>query len=228
MTNQDPSQIAPDSDAVLVPIILRDTQQLTLDGMIGNLKKNGFFKAFPPDGVEVVSWYQLMSFGHLVTLKVPPAKVREVNRALESSSYTTFKSEVYLGYDFWPIIESTRERQGLSPAATARNPLPLTLDEDAVLVTTFLKHTQNLTLEEMGENLRKNGFFESFPPDGVEVVSGYQLMSFGHVVTLKVPPAKVREVNRALESGSYTTFKSEVYLGYDFWPVMQSITGRDG
>jgi len=51
-------------------------------------------------------------------------------------------------------------------------------------------------------------------------------MSFGHVVTLAVPPAKVRELNRSIESGSYTTFKSEVYLGYDFWPVVQAIKAR--
>jgi len=46
------------------------------------------------------------------------------------------------------------------------------------------------------------------------------------VVTLAVPPAKVRELNRSIESGSYTTFKSEVYLGYDFWPVVQAIKAR--
>ena len=100
-------------------------------------------------------------------------------------------------------------------------------DPDRVMLTIFLKHTQRLTLEEMGERLRKNGFFQKFPPEGVEVVSWYQLMSFGHVVTLMVPPAKVREVNRAIESGSYTTFKSEVYVGYDFWPVIQAIKARD-
>jgi hypothetical protein len=34
-------------------------------------------------------------------------------------------------------------------------------------------------------------------------------------------------VNRALESGSYTTFKSEVYAGYDFWPVIQAIKAQE-
>jgi len=111
MADQDPSRIAPDCDTVLVTIFLKHTQQLTLDEMGVNLRKNGFFENFPPDGVEVVSWTQLMSFGHVVTLKVPPAKVREVNRALESGSYTTFKSEVYLSYDFWPVIQSIKAQQ---------------------------------------------------------------------------------------------------------------------
>lgn len=110
MADQDPSQIAPDSDRVMITVFLKHTQQLTLDEMGENLRKNGFFKSFPPDGVEVVSWNQLMSFGHVVTLKVPPAKVRELNRALESGSYTTFKSEVYVGYDFWPVIEAIKAR----------------------------------------------------------------------------------------------------------------------
>jgi hypothetical protein len=108
----DPGAIAPDSDKVMLVIFLRHTQQLTLDEMGENLRKNGFFKKFPPEGVEVVSWHQAMSFGHIVTLKVPPAKIREVNRALESSSYGTFRSEVYAGYDFWPVIQATKEREG--------------------------------------------------------------------------------------------------------------------
>lgn len=112
-------------------------------------------------------------------------------------------------------------------AMAQQDPSKIGSDPDRVMLTIFLKHTQRLTLEEMGENLRKNGFFQKFPPDGVEVLSWYQLMSFGHVITLMVPPAKVREVNRAIESGSYTTFKSEVYVGYDFWPVIQAIKARD-
>ena len=109
----------------------------------------------------------------------------------------------------------------------AMNPGAIASDSERVMLTIFLKHTQHLTLDEMGANLRKNGFFKNFPPEGVEVRSWYQLMSFGHVVTLMVPPAMVREVNRALESGSYTTFKSEVYAGYDFWPVIQAIKAQE-
>jgi hypothetical protein len=107
-----------------------------------------------------------------------------------------------------------------------QDPGAISSDSERVMLHIFLKHTQDLTLDEMGVNLRKNGFFENFPPEGVEVKSWYQLMSFGHVVTLMVPPAKVREVNRALESGSYTTFKSEVYAGYDFWPVIQATKAK--
>lgn len=110
MASKDPAAISSDPDRVMLTIFLKHTQQLTLEGMGERLRDNGFFEKFPPEGVEVLSWNQLMSFGHVVTLMVPPAKVRDVNRALESSSYSTFKSEVYIGYDFWPIIQATKKQ----------------------------------------------------------------------------------------------------------------------
>ena len=113
MTQIDPGAIQPDAEAVLVTIFLKHTQQLTLEQMTDRLRETGFWAKFPPDGVEVVSWYQLMSFGHVLTLKVPPIKVREVNRALEAASYTVFQSEVYLGYDFRPVVEAIKARDGL-------------------------------------------------------------------------------------------------------------------
>lgn len=91
----------------------------------------------------------------------------------------------------------------------------------------FLEHAEALTLGEMGASLRSNGVFEKFPPDGVEVVSWCQLMSFGHVIGLELPPAKLHELNRAIESGSYTSFKSEVYPAYDIWPVIQATKVRE-
>jgi hypothetical protein len=114
--DEDPSAIAPDADTVLLTIFLKHTQELTLSEMGANLRKNGFFEKFPPEGIEVVSWVQMMSFGHIVTLKVPPARIREVNRAIESSSYTTFKSEVYVGYDFWPVIQAVKARRAQEAA----------------------------------------------------------------------------------------------------------------
>jgi len=104
----DPATIAPDSDTVMLVVFLKHTQRLNLEAMLDNLHKNGFFEKFPPEGVEVVSWHQLMSFGHVVTLKVPPSKLRELNRSIESGSYATFQSEVYAAYDFWPVIEAIK------------------------------------------------------------------------------------------------------------------------
>ncbi|MGB8235252.1 MAG: hypothetical protein WCF35_05280 [Pseudolabrys sp.] len=34
------------------------------------LREQGFYKAFPPAGIEVVSWYVMMGIGQVVTLRV--------------------------------------------------------------------------------------------------------------------------------------------------------------
>ncbi len=59
--------------------------------------------------------------------------------------------------------------------------------KDAILLTIFLKHDQSKTLDEIQAQLKKNGFYQNFPPEGVEVVSWYVLMGIGQVVTLRVP-----------------------------------------
>jgi hypothetical protein len=47
------------------------------------LRQQGFYKAFPPPGIEVVTWYVMMGIGQVVTLRVPAERLREVNRAIE-------------------------------------------------------------------------------------------------------------------------------------------------
>lgn len=49
------------------------------------LKQNGYFQKFPPEGIEVVSWYIVMGIGQVVTLRVPAERQREVNRAVEET-----------------------------------------------------------------------------------------------------------------------------------------------
>ncbi len=55
---------------------------------------------FPPAGVEIESWYIMMGAGQVVTLRVPPAKVREVNRIVEQKAWGPFRTEFYLTYDY--------------------------------------------------------------------------------------------------------------------------------
>ena len=63
------------------------TRSKTLDEIQAQLRKNGFYQKFPPPGVEVVSWYVMMGIGQVVTLRVPPELLREVNLALEHSAW---------------------------------------------------------------------------------------------------------------------------------------------
>ena len=93
---------------------------------------------------------------------------------------------------------------------------------DAILLTIFLKHDQTKTLAELNQQLDKTGFYKKFPPEGVEVVSWYVMMGIGQVVTLRVPPEKLRPVNLAIEQNAWGAFKTEFYATYDFKPVWES------
>src|SRR3954447_2680501 len=71
------------------------------------------------------------------------------------------------------------------------------------LLTVFLRHDQTKNVNEINEIVGKNGFRDKFPPQGIEVVSWYVMMGIGQVVTLRVPPARLREVNLAIEQGAW-------------------------
>ena len=84
------------------------------------------------------------------------------------------------------------------------------------LLTIFLRHDQSKTLDEINQHLQANGYFKKFPPEGIEVVSWYVMMGVGQVVTLRVPPERLREVNRAIEESAWGGFRTEFYPTYDF------------
>ena len=56
-----------------------------------------FWKAFPPAGAAMVSWYVMMGICQVVILEVPAAKLRDVNVALEKTAWKAFCTE-FLSY----------------------------------------------------------------------------------------------------------------------------------
>jgi len=94
--------------------------------------------------------------------------------------------------------------------------------QDAVLLTIFLRHDQSKTLAEINNHLDKTGFWKKFPPEGTEVVSWYVMMGIGQVVTLRVPPDKLRAVNLAIEQNAWGAYRSEFYPTYDYKPIWQA------
>jgi hypothetical protein len=88
-----------------------------------------------------------------------------------------------------------------------------------MMLSVLLRHDQSLPLAEQQQRLRENGHFEKFPPQGAEVVSWYVMMGLGQVVTLRFPAARLREVNRAIETTAWGAFHTEIYATYDFAPV---------
>jgi hypothetical protein len=100
---------------VLVTIMLRHDQSMSLDEINKKVDATGFWKQFPPDGIEVASWYVVMGIGHVVTLKVPPARLREVNLAVERSAWGAYRTEFYPSYDYREIARQNRARAQAVP-----------------------------------------------------------------------------------------------------------------
>jgi hypothetical protein len=67
------------------------------------------------------------------------------------------------------------------------------------LLTVFLRHDQMNTVDQINEHLKQTGWYDKFPPEGVEIVAWYVMMGIGQVVILRVPAEKLRETNRVIE-----------------------------
>ena len=92
----------------LLTIFLKHDQSKTLPKINEQLKEQGFFKAFPPPSVQVVSWYVMMGIGQVVTLRVPADKLRDVNRAIENTAWGGYRTEFYPTYDYKAVAEQMR------------------------------------------------------------------------------------------------------------------------
>jgi hypothetical protein len=99
--------------------------------------------------------------------------------------------------------------------------------QDTFMLTIFLRHDQSKTLDQLQQHLKETGFDQSFPPEGIEIVSWYVMMGVGQVVTLRVPPARLREVNRVVEQKGWGAYRTDFYPTYDYLPVWkQAHPGR--
>lgn len=92
---------------------------------------------------------------------------------------------------------------------------PLLEDEEAFLLTVYLKHDQTMNISEINEIAARNRLSEIFPPQGVEIVGHYVFMGIGQVIILRVPPNRLRMVNLALEQGAWGAYQTEYYVTYD-------------
>ena len=106
--------------------------------------------------------------------------------------------------------------------ASAQNPLAET-EEGKIMITIFLKHNQEMSLDEISQHLEKNNFWKEFPPEDAQVVSWYVMMGIGQVITVKIPAEKLRELNLSIEQNAWGAYFTEFYPTYDLWPVVQNI-----
>jgi hypothetical protein len=96
-----------------------------------------------------------------------------------------------------------------------------------IMLTVILRHDQTKTLDEIDDHLAKTGFRKSFPPEGVEILSYNIVMGVGHIITLRLPPDKLREVNLAFEHGVWGAFHTEFYPTYDYLKVFYEMKQKD-
>ena len=97
-----------DANSILLTIMLKHQQDKNLAEINAKLDDTGFWKKFPPEGCEIVSWYVMMGIGQVVTLSVPADRLRDVNLAIEQNAWGAFETEFYPTYDFRPVYERIR------------------------------------------------------------------------------------------------------------------------
>ena len=97
-------------NAILLTVFLKHDQSHPLSELDAQLARQGFYKAFPPPGIEVVSWYIEMGIGQVITLRLPASRLREVNRVLENTAWGAYRTEFYPTYDYKAIGLAEHEK----------------------------------------------------------------------------------------------------------------------
>ena len=102
---------APTADnGVMLTVFLKHDQSRPLSELNAQLQRQGYYKAFPPEGVEVVSWYVMMGVGQVVTLRLPASRLREINRIFENTAWGSYRTEFYPTYDYKAIGIAAHEK----------------------------------------------------------------------------------------------------------------------
>jgi hypothetical protein len=96
-------------------------------------------------------------------------------------------------------------------------------DPETILLTIFLKHDQSKNLETIQAHLAATGWWDRFPPKGVEIVSWNVVMGIGQIVTLRLPPRLLNVVNMEIERCAWGAFTTEFFPSYDFIPVRERL-----
>jgi hypothetical protein len=104
------SAAATPDNAILLTVFLKHDQSRPLGELNAQLAKQGFYKAFPPAGMEVVSWYVAMGIGQVITLRLPASRIRELNRVLEDTAWGAYRTEFYPTYDFKSVGVAEHEK----------------------------------------------------------------------------------------------------------------------
>ena len=104
------SAVATPDNAMLLTVFLKHDQSRPLDELNAQLAKQNFYKAFPPPGIEVVSWNVVMGIGQIIVLRFPVTRLREVNRVLEDTAWGPYRTEFFPTYDYKAVGMGQHEK----------------------------------------------------------------------------------------------------------------------
>jgi hypothetical protein len=102
----------------------------------------------------------------------------------------------------------------------------VSIDSDKILITIVLKHQQDKNLSELQKKMEEGRFWQSFPPEGMEIESWYVAMGLGQVITVKIEPKDLRKLNLAIEKSAWGAFTTDIYPTYEFSDIAKSIKAK--
>lgn len=102
----------------------------------------------------------------------------------------------------------------------------VTIETDKILITIVLKHQQDKNLSELQKKMEEGRFWQSFPPEGMEIESWYVAMGLGQVITVKIEPKDLRKLNLAIEKSAWGAFTTDIYATYEFSEIAKSIKAK--
>ncbi len=97
-------------NAMLLTVFLKHDQSRPLAALNEQLARQGFYKAFPPPGIEVVSWNVVMGIGQILVLRFPATRLREINRVLEDTAWGPYRTEFFPTYDYKAVATAEHEK----------------------------------------------------------------------------------------------------------------------
>ena len=97
-------------NAILLTVFLKHDQARPLSELNAQLAKQNFYKAFPPEGIEVVSWNVVMGIGQIIVLRLPATRIREINRVLEDTAWGPYRTEFFPTYDYKAVGMAEHEK----------------------------------------------------------------------------------------------------------------------
>ena len=84
----------------MLTIFFKHDQSRPLSELNAQLERQGFYKAFPPAGVGVVSWYVMMEMDRSSRCGCRRPAYARSHRILESTASGTYRTEFYPTYDY--------------------------------------------------------------------------------------------------------------------------------